>query len=273
MNIEQAIESFKGTNQWAAYSEQTQRQYNYLMANSLDLVVGNTMLRDIYMSDVSTDVAAQIYTKTSERGVTVANQTRTAFSAMFRTLTGSSPFTGAPMVAAGKHNINTDQLKKFLEVAYSKFKWRNVGLLVQMVYELGQDLTELVELEWDAVDLKDGVVHVRGVALSMSDDLQSMLEAQHKDFGFQQWVVPNPNIHKQDGYTPYGQTQLSRTIRKIKAAAHLPEAFNMAEVKRMGFMAMLTDGYTREEMEIVAQPEDRKQFKRTLVRLEKDLTA
>lgn len=273
MNIEHGIKWFKGTNQWASYSEQTQRQYSYLMENSLDLDIDGVPLREVHIRSVTSGVAAQIYTKTSERGVTVANQTRTAFSALFRTLTGSTPFQGAPLIAAGKQSINTEHLKKFLEVAYSKFKWRNAGLLVQMVYELGQDLTQLVELKWEDVDLKDGVVFVRGVALFMSDDLQATLEAQHKDFGFQQWVVPNPNIHKQDGYTPYGQTQLSRTIKKIKDAARLPEAFGMAEVKRMGFMAMLSDGYTREEMEIVAQPEDSREFKRTLSRLEKDLTA
>lgn len=271
MNIEQAIHKFKGTTKWATFSEQTQRQYGYLMENSLDIIIDNGYLRDLPITRVDPYIASQIYHITSERGVTVANQTKTAFTALFTTLTGSNPFKGANLIPAGKQTVDSSHVVKFLTVAYSKFKWRNAGLIVQMVYELGQNITDLLELKWSDIDFKDEVVHVGGVAVPMTHDLKAMLTQQHADFGFQEWVVPNPNIHTKEGYSPYGQTQISRTLRKIREAAHLPEAFNMAEVRRLGFMAMLDEGYTNEELALVAKADDPREFARTIDRLKKDM--
>lgn len=271
MTIQQAIEQFKGTNKWASYSEQTQRQYAYLLQNSLDLDVNGTLLGDMHMSDMDKDTAELVYTLTSERGTTVANQTRTAFNALYSTLTGASPFRGLERNTAGKKTVTKAHLQTFLTAAYSKFKWRNAGLLVQMVYELGQDMKDLLELTWEDVDFLDSVIHVNGVALAASEDLMDMLDKQVSDFGFQQWVVPNPNINKNDGYTPYGQTQISRTLKKIREYANLPEEFNLQEVRRLGFMAMLADGYTKPELAIVARATDLRDFNRTIDRLRKDM--
>lgn len=271
MRIEEAVDKFKDTNKWQSYSEQTRRQYSYLLDNSMELLVkGSVQLKDLSLYDVDKYVCSDIYTMTSERGVTVANQTKTAFTALFTTMTGANPFRGAEIRPSGKTSVSVDHVRTFLTAAYSKFKWRNAGLLVQMVYELGQNVNDLLELRWSDIDFNDDVVVVKGVALRASEDLSNMLAAQHHDFGFQEWVAPNPHIHKHDGYTPYGQTQISRTIKKIREYARLPDAFNMMEVRRMGFMAMLSDGYTDDEMKLLVDAPDDREFRRTIRRLRLD---
>ena len=46
-----------------------------------------------------------------------------------------------------------EQVNSFLETAYSQWKWRSIGLIVQMGYEWGQRVGDLRLLTWDALDL------------------------------------------------------------------------------------------------------------------------
>ena len=68
-------------------------------------------------------------------------------------------------------------VKKFLDLAYSDFKYRNIGLIVQMAYEWCQRLGDMRTLTWDCLDLDKQKAHITQskrraeVFFPISDDL------------------------------------------------------------------------------------------------------
>ena len=54
-----------------------------------------------------------------------------------------------------------DQVLSFLDTAFTKFEWRNIGLIVLMCYEWGQRPIDIRNLTWDNVDLDEGVVQIK----------------------------------------------------------------------------------------------------------------
>ena len=79
------------------------------------------------------------------------------------------------------------------------------------------------------------------VYLPISDSLVYMLQQQHKDFGFQQWVAPHPQ--PVDGlYNPYAMERLSKVGRKVMRVAELPDELRMMDIRRTGVTQMVDKG-------------------------------
>lgn len=269
MNLDELYNKFRSTAEWSHYSAQTQRQYGYLLLNAFQEQFGDRPMGELLLSEIDETVAGSMYSHVSQRGTTVANQFRTAFNAMCKCLGVESPMRSITPLSVGKKTVTEDQLRTLLKVAYSQFKWRNVGLLVQLTYEQGQSITPLSQCTWDDLDLEEGTLTVNGILTHLSDDMQEMLAQQKEDFGFQPYIAPNPHPTR-EGYPPYGASQLSRTLRKIKQSANLPEDLNVAEIRRMGLVAMLRDGFDEEDVKsympesAVADRNFRKQFDKIL---------
>jgi hypothetical protein len=247
MTLWDMYKEFVNSYEYAQYSTQTQRQYGYLLANSFDKHFEGVAMGNISVDDVDTAMAGRMFTHVSKSGVTAAKQFRTAFNAMYKYTGIESPMKGATFEAAGKRESLESQLKDLLTVAYSQFKWRNAGLLMQLTYEQGQPINRLALCTWDNVDLDAGILEVDGVITKLSDDMREMLAQQKEDFGFQQYIAPNPHPTR-EGYPAYGGSQLSRTIRKIKQAGHIKGDINVSEIRRLGLSRMLADGMDEEEV-------------------------
>ncbi len=95
-----------------------------------------------------------------------------------------------------------DEVVAFLSHAYSKFQYRNVGVLVQAAYVLQCQFKELFELKWCDVDDQ------------WDSNLLLLLQKQKADFGFQDYVAPQ--IKPQKGkYVPYNKYRFSKIGRRI----------------------------------------------------------
>ena len=83
-------------------------------------------------------------------------------------------------------NVHTNLWTKaevvaFLQHAYSKFEYRNVGVITQIVYELQPPRLEFKQIfEWTWEDVDD----------EWSSNLLHTLKQQKEDFGFQQYIAP-----------------------------------------------------------------------------------
>ena len=83
-------------------------------------------------------------------------------------------------------NVHTNLWTKaevvaFLQHAYSKFEYRNVGVITQIVYELQPPRLEFKQIfEWTWEDVDD----------EWSANLLHTLKQQREDFGFQQYIAP-----------------------------------------------------------------------------------
>ena len=203
---------------------------------------------------VTSKVAKQSYEEWVKRGVYFANHVATAASRVF-----NYAITMEEAVVNPFGNIKRKQPKQrktvwehehvisFLDTAYSRFEYRNVGLIVQMAYEWCQRLGDMRMLKWDNVDFDTRQLYLEQskrraeVYLPISDDLMHMLEQQKGDFGFQEYVAPHP-IPEGGMFVPYRMERLSKTGRRIMREAGLPDELRLMDLRRTGVTQMVDKG-------------------------------
>ena len=140
-----------------------------------------------------------------------------------------------------------EQVNKFLTTAYSEWKWRSIGLIVQMAYEWGQRVGDMRMLTWAAINFDkkrcDLVQSKRGaeVHLPISDTLMHVLKQQHETFGFQ--VLVTPQVQPSDGsYKPYTKEMLHVYVNAVLEAAELPSYLTAMDMRRTAITEMVEAG-------------------------------
>jgi integrase len=140
-----------------------------------------------------------------------------------------------------------DQVYQFLDTAYSDFKWRSIGLIVHMSYDLAQRVGDMRVLTWNKVDLDaqriDLTQSKRGadVHLPISEALCAMLQQQKDDFGFQTYVAPK-TTPVAGAYVPYPVDQIDGAINEVKDAAGLPKNITAMDLRRTAITEMVEGG-------------------------------
>lgn len=140
-----------------------------------------------------------------------------------------------------------EQVKLFLDVAYSDYKWRSIGLIVHMAYDLAQRVGDMRMLEWQSVNLDaqrmDITQSKRGadVHLPLSDSLTDMLRQQKEDFGFQPYVAPKPKPVA-GAYRPYTQADIDNAVNAVKREAGLPKKITAMDLRRTAITEMVEAG-------------------------------
>jgi integrase len=140
-----------------------------------------------------------------------------------------------------------EQVNQFLTTAYSEWKWRSIGLIVQMAYEWGQRVGDMRMLTWAAINFDkkrcDLVQSKRGaeVHLPISDTLMHVLKQQHETFGFQ--VLVAPQVQPSDGsYKPYSKEMLHVHVNAVLEAAELPNYLTAMDMRRTAITEMVEAG-------------------------------
>jgi len=204
--------------------------------------------------EVTPKVAKQAYEKWVERGVSFANHAATCASRVYNHAIQMEHAEQNPFAKIKRKT--TKQRKKvwehrdvvkFLDVAYSDFQYRNIGLIVHMAYEWCQRLGDMRTLRWDNLDLKKQQLYLEQskrraeVFLPISDNLTQMLTEQKADFGFQEWVAPHPQ--PRDGrFQPYAMERLSKVGRNVMRLAKLDEELRLMDLRRTGVTQMVDRG-------------------------------
>jgi integrase len=140
-----------------------------------------------------------------------------------------------------------EQMRKFLDVAYDDFEYRNVGLIAQMAYEWCQRIGDMRLLEWSNIDFNKGVLNLQQskrrsiVCLPIEEDLLDMLVEQEKDFGFQKYVAPYTRDRSGE-YVPYNIERISQVAKRIMRKAELPDNLWLMDFRRTGTTEMVEAG-------------------------------
>ena len=140
-----------------------------------------------------------------------------------------------------------DEVKTFLDTAYSMWRYRSIGLILHMSYEWGQRVGDMRLLKWSDIDFDAQRVDItqskRGaeVHLPIPDDLLAMLKAQQVDFGFQPYVAPHirPN---NGGYAAYSDIEIHRYVNQIKEIAGLSKELQARDLRRTAITEMAEAG-------------------------------
>ena len=200
--------------------------------------------------DVTSKIAKAAYEEWVKRGISFANHAATCASRVYNYAMQMEHATQNPWANIKRKNPEQRKVTwthgdviKFLDVAYSEFEYRNIGLIVQMAYEWCQRLGDMRNLKWESIDLHRQKLSLEQskrraeVTLPISDDLTEMLNAQRNDFGFQEYVAPHPRPVS-GVYNPYAMERLSKVGRRVMRLAGLSEDLRLMDLRRTGVTQM-----------------------------------
>lgn len=150
-----------------------------------------------------------------------------------------------------KHEANTnlwtrEQVEQFLDMAFSDFKFRPIGLLVLLCYEYGQRPVDIANLKWDNCDFKTDTITIkqrkRGatVELPMSPQVKEMLLQQKEDFDFQECVIPY--LRQDNAWRPMTVSVWTNLANQVKELAGLPNDLQIRGLRTTAITEMVEAG-------------------------------
>ena len=242
------IDSYYSSNDFSMLRENTKQDYRYFL-DILRATSGSKKFMAITTRD-----AKNAYESWVKRGVTLANHVCSCASIVFNYATHMEYTTLNPYKAVKKrlHKkrkvVWTDEeVIKMLDFCYSDFKYRSIGLIVQMAYEWCQRIGDMRNLKWENVFLDRSELYLEQskrrsqVFLPISDDLNTMLKQQKEDFGFQAYICPK--IKPIQGvYVPYGKYEIGIIARRIMRKIGLSDELRLMDLRRTGVTQMVDAG-------------------------------
>jgi integrase len=232
----------------------TQKKYEQQLAYALKTRVGRKHLAQHTLDEIKASTMNIAYEQWVETGVYNANYRKAAFSAawkygMRRDYMVHNPCSLIRGVTSKPRRVRwtREQVRKFLDTAYSDFQYRSIGLIVHMAYDWGQRVGDMRLMTWDKLDLdtcrldltqskRNAEVH-----LPINKGLCKMLREQKQDFEFQEYVAPR--IKPRAGaYTPYEVDEISKLINSVLSKANLPLELTAMDLRRTAITEMLEGG-------------------------------
>ena len=254
--VKHLVQSYRENISFTKLVPKTQQDYIYYLERwSNTRMVGGSVLYDARLSDLTTPMCQRIYEEHAERSVSLANHALAVYRLMFNYairhgFTLHNPFSKVlrRVEKARKVVWTRDNVRAFLDVAYSNFKWRNIGLLVQMTHEWGQRLGDMRMLRWSSYNIETGVLSLeqskRGASVTIptSVGLQEMLKQQHEEYGWQEYVAPSNRPDRKGGLVPFSPINLGVIGSAIMKEAGLPPELKLMDLRRTAVTEMLEAG-------------------------------
>jgi len=255
--VSDLIASYKQNISYTSLSAKTRKDYDYyLTCWSMSKVVAlGKALHVAKLSELTTPACQRIYEEAAEKSVSLANHSLACYRLVFNYairhgFIQHNPFSKVLKRAEKARKVvwTRQDIRAFLNVAYAEFKWRNVGLIVQMAHEWGQRLGDMRLLEWSNYDLETGVLTLEQskrratVTIPTSAGLQVMLKQQHADYGYQKYVAPSVTPDGKGGLVPYSPVRLAIVGADIMKEAGLPEELRLMDLRRTAVSEMLEQG-------------------------------
>ena len=233
----------------------SQDQYRYWLRVLLETEYEGETVGQLKYKKLTAPEAQVIYDTISDRGITFANRINAVARKVYNFgmkygYVEKNPWSMIQTLTPAPRKVmwQPDDVKTFLEVAYSHFKTRGIGLIVHMAYEWAQRIGDMRLLTWDAIDFENQVLHLEQskrravVHLPISDDLMDVLRQQNGVFDWQPYVAPNVNAKTDSGYAPYGLEVVSRVAKKIIIEAGLNPELRLADLRRTATTEMVEAG-------------------------------
>ena len=252
MKFNKAVDKYLHTRQFNSLSSSSQKNYECCLLAFCRMSVMGRKLGNVNLDKLSIAMCSEIYdTWELETSTSNANHNARVFSVLINYLIAMEIIMFNPMARVKKRHSEPrsvvwthDQVLSFLDTAFTKFEWRNIGLIVLMCYEWGQRPIDIRNLTWDDVDLEKEVVEIkqtkRGaeVELPIPPNLVGMLTEQKGDWDFQEYVVPHHRAS--DGaYRPLTVHQMSAPLAEVKALAGLPDDLRVGDLRKTAIVQMI----------------------------------
>jgi integrase len=253
-NIDDLIRSYKTSLTYKNLTERTREHYDYYLLRWYKSRLGGVPLLKAKLNTVVTPMCQRVYDEHAEQSISLANHSLALYRLIFnygirQGFVTHNPFTHVKPMRTKPRRVTweREQVRAFLNTAYSRWEWRNVGLIVHMAYEWGQRLGDMRTLTWDSYDVNTGVLSLTQskrrakVTLPTSEGLQQVLKQQHADYGWQSYVAPSQRkVHRQ--LVPYSIDIINDVGRTIMDAAKLPQELWLMDLRRTAITEMVENG-------------------------------
>jgi len=246
--VEELVNTYYSSNNFNMLRERSQKDYKYF----LSVLVAE--FGDCDYTSVTSKQAKHAYEEWVKRGITFANHVCTVSSLIYRYAIDMeyatiNPFANIKRKTPVQRKVvwTEDDVRQFLDTAYSQFEWRSIGLIIHMAYEWCQRLGDMRLLQWSNIDLDNRKLFLEQskrrsqVTLPIGDDLHEMLTEQEQDFGFQTYVAPRV-LPVGGEYHPYSIERLSKAGRAVMREAGLDEKLRLMDLRRTGTTQMVEAG-------------------------------
>ena len=254
MNINKLVDEYYLSSDYSMLAVKTKVDYSNCLAIMLGTKVNSTSICTTNVNKMTGALARQSYELWLKRGIYMANHicatSRKVYSfGMEMGYAESNPFSTfkCKVTKPRKVTWTKEQIMQLLNFCYSDFRYRSMGLIVQMAYEWCQRVGDMRLLKFTSIDFDKGVLNLdqskRGatVHLPISDDLLAMLIQQRNDYDFQEYVAPSPKAIR-GAYKPYTLTRLSLVARNAMTSCGLPDELRIADLRRTGTTEMVEAG-------------------------------
>ena len=252
--LEELCNFYSNSDVYGRLSSSSQKDYDNHLSATLITPVEGKMLREYRCKNLKVRHMQQAYDKWLQVGTRTANYRRSVLSAAWKHAMRHDVLIHNPISLV--HTLSEkprrvhwtrEQVYIFLDTAYSDFRWRSIGLIVQMAYDWGQRVGDVRLLTWDSLDLNQCRMDLTQskrnaeVHLPISQGLCSMLRQQKEEFGFQEYVAPRVKP-RAGAYTPYDKEEISLHINKILEEANLPKELTAMDLRRTAVTEMMEGG-------------------------------
>jgi len=252
--LEELCNFYRNSDVYRRLSSSSQKDYDNHLSATLITPVEGKMLREYRCKNLKVRHMQQAYDKWLQVGTRTANYRRSVLSAAWKhamrhDVLIHNPISLVHTVSEKPRRVHwtREQVSIFLDTAYSDFRWRSIGLIVQMAYDWGQRVGDVRLLTWDSLDLNQCRIDLTQskrnaeVHLPISQGLCSMLRQQKEEFGFQEYVAPRVKP-RAGAYTPYDKEEISLYINKILEEANLPKELTAMDLRRTAVTEMMEGG-------------------------------
>jgi len=252
--VNQVVTFYLSSRAFSDLAPRSQKDYLYHLEKVCATKVEGRLLGEYLVRNLRSRHTNQAYQIWTDAGVTTANYRKAVLSAAWKhgmrhDIMDNDPIRLVKMKATKPRRVKwtRDQVKQFLNVAYSEYKFRSIGLIVHMAYEWAQRVGDIRLLTWDKLDLDAQRIDItqskRGadVHVPITNGLTQMLIKQKADFGFQQYVapMPTPTIGY---YPPYPIDRIDTAINAVKTIAGLPDSLTAMDLRRTAITEMIEAG-------------------------------
>jgi integrase len=252
--IKDVFDYYLNSPEFCRLKAQTQKDYENHLIKASQTIIGTKKLGEYNNQRLNVRMCTDAYEQWLQVGVRTANYRKAAFSSAWKHAMRDDVMVHHPMhvvkTVANEPRRKTwskSDVKSFLDVAYSDFRYRSIGLIVHMSYEWGQRVGDMRLLKWESLDLQRSVVSFTqskrnaSVILPIGPNLCKMLQVQKDTYDFQEYVTPRIKAQA-GGFSPYNKYEVSKLINDLLDEANLDPNLTAMDLRRTAVTEMLEGG-------------------------------
>ncbi len=253
--VQEIVDFYRHSKVFLRLSRRSQGDYEVNLRDACNTIVANKRLGDYRNGKVKVATLTSAYETWLETGIATANRRKAVLSAAWKhsmryDVMIHNPIALVKTVSSQPRRVKweRDHIRRFLDVAYSDFRWRSIGLLVHMSYDWGQRVGDMRMLKWDRLNLQECRLDLTQskrnaeVHLPISESLCAMLRQQKEDFdGLSEYVAPRVRP-KAGRYSPYIDSEVSVLVNEVLDEADLPRELCAMDLRRTAVTEMMEGG-------------------------------